>query len=239
MTRWAATHRVDALVTTGDNVYPDGDPARFAAVLDAPYAELRRTRPLWVTLGNHDVEDGHGPAQLRHLRLPKLPYERRLGLVQLLFLDGNRVNDSQTRWLRKRLDSSEPRLRVVVFHQPAYSCSRHGRTRSVQRRWVPLLERARVTLVLSGHDHNYQRFTSPRGVTYVVTGGGGNGLYRVRPGCERTVRQEAGVAAYHFVGVETAGERLRLTAVSADGTVLDTAELPEPSQVGSLRTPRP
>jgi hypothetical protein len=36
MERWAARHRVDALVTTGDNVYNDGDPALFAAQLDRP-----------------------------------------------------------------------------------------------------------------------------------------------------------------------------------------------------------
>src|SRR3954470_1938077 len=40
MTKWAAVpgHRADALVTTGDNVYPDGAPARFRGALDAPYA---------------------------------------------------------------------------------------------------------------------------------------------------------------------------------------------------------
>ncbi len=73
--RWVATgHRVDALVTTGDNVYDDGDPGQFRAQLDEPYGQLRRTRPLWVTLGNHDVKAGHGPAQLGYLGLPPLPY---------------------------------------------------------------------------------------------------------------------------------------------------------------------
>ena len=53
MYRGSAGHRVDALVTTGDNVYERGEPQRFAAQLDRPYQKLRRTRPLWVTLGNH------------------------------------------------------------------------------------------------------------------------------------------------------------------------------------------
>ena len=60
MSRWAAGHRVDALVTTGDNVYEQGEPQRFGAQLDQPYQRLRRTRPLWATLGNHDVAAGHG-----------------------------------------------------------------------------------------------------------------------------------------------------------------------------------
>ncbi|HLZ38446.1 MAG TPA: metallophosphoesterase, partial [Mycobacteriales bacterium] len=160
MRRWAATHRIDALVTTGDNVYPNGEPEHYGDALDAPYAVLRRTAPLWVTLGNHDERRGHGDTQLRHLGLPSLPYTKSLPQVQLLFLDGNRVTRAQGRWLDRELSAPGPRHRVVVFHQPAYSCSRHGSTDDVVDRWVPILERHRVSLVLSGHDHNYQRFVS-------------------------------------------------------------------------------
>jgi hypothetical protein len=47
MERWAADgRRVDALVTTGDNVYSRGEPEKFGAQLDRPYQRLRRTRPL-------------------------------------------------------------------------------------------------------------------------------------------------------------------------------------------------
>jgi len=82
MVRWAATHRVDALVTTGDNVYDFGEPQLFDAHLTEPYRELRAGhRPMWVTLGNHDVVRGHGPAQLAYLGLPALPYA-----AQLLYL---------------------------------------------------------------------------------------------------------------------------------------------------------
>ncbi len=59
---------------------------------------------------------------------------------------------------------------MVIFHQPAYSRgTKHGSTRAVDRRWVPILERHRVALVLNGHEHDYQRFTSAAAVTYVVT----------------------------------------------------------------------
>ena len=128
MERWAASHRVDALVTTGDNVYNRGDPELFAAQLDQPYQELRRTRPMWATLGNHDVIAGHGATQLRHLGLPDLPYARSLPGLQLLFLDANRVDQAQASWLDARLSGPGPDLRAVVFHQPAWSCSRHDST---------------------------------------------------------------------------------------------------------------
>ena len=198
MERWAAAHRVDALVTTGDNVYERGEPQRFGAQLDRPYRRLRRTRPLWVTLGNHDEVAGHGAAQLRHLGLPRLPYVKTLPGVQLLFLDGNRPDRAQAAWLEARLARPGPRFRVVVFHQPAWSCSTHGSSREVDRWWVPVLERNRVALVLNGHDHNYQRFVSTAGANYVVTGGGGKQLYPVTRCPSGTPRRVAAVARHHF-----------------------------------------
>jgi hypothetical protein len=224
MERWAADgHRVDALVTTGDNVYSRGEPEKFAAQLDRPYQQLRRTRPLWVTLGNHDVLAGHGADELRHLGLPGLPYVRELPGVQLLFLDANRPDQAQADWLAARLSEPGPRFRVVVFHQPAWSCSIHDSTPQVDRRWVPLFERHKVALVLNGHDHNYQRFVSDAGVSYVVTGGGGNGLYRLDACQDDEPRRVAMAMRYHFTAVEVRARSLTLTAVDGGGAVLDRA----------------
>jgi 3',5'-cyclic AMP phosphodiesterase CpdA len=221
MYRWAAGHRVDALVTTGDNVYERGEPQRFGAQIDRPYRQLRRTRPLWVTLGNHDEVAGHGAAQLRHLGLPRLPYVKTLPGVQLLFLDGNRPDRAQATWLEARLARPGPRFRVVVFHQPAWSCSTHGSSREVDRWWVPVLERNRVALVLNGHDHNYQRFVSTAGVNYVVTGGGGKQLYPVTRCPSGTPRRVAAVARNHFTAVEVRQRSLTVRAVGGNGQVID------------------
>ncbi|HEU5156638.1 MAG TPA: metallophosphoesterase [Streptosporangiaceae bacterium] len=225
MTEWAAApgHRTDAIVTTGDNVYPDGAPGLFRDALDEPYSALRRSAPMWATLGNHDVAAGHGSTQLRHLGLPSLPYRKRLAGAELLFVDANRVDSAQARWLEERLAAPGPPLRVVAFHQPAWSCSRHGSTRAVDRLWVPIFERHRVALVLNGHDHNYQRFVSGRGVTYVVTGGGGADLYPVKDGCAETPDRAAAISRHHFTAVQIAGRTMTLTAVAANGAVLDRA----------------
>jgi Calcineurin-like phosphoesterase len=227
MERWvAAGHRVDALVTTGDNVYEDGDPRQYRAQLDEPYGQLRRTRPMWVTLGNHDVEGGHGPELLGYLGLPPLPYAKQLPGVELLFLDANRPDDVQGAWLDRQLGVPGPPFRVVVFHQPAYSCgTEHGSTRKVIRRWVPILERHRAALVLNGHEHDYQRFTSTAGVTYVVTGGGGKGLYPILRSCPGVPSRQAWAVQHHFVAVEVRRGSLSLTAVAEDGSVLDRTTL--------------
>ena len=222
MTKWAATHRVDALVTTGDNVYPTGEPSLYASELDAPYRSLRVGRPMWATLGNHDA--GHGAEELAHLGLPPLPYVKSLPNAQFLFVDANHPDAAQASWLDTQLAGPGPPFRIVVFHQPAYSCGLHGSTPDVDHLWVPVLERHRVALVLNGHDHDYERFTSPAGVTYVVTGGGGQDLYPLIP-CTGTPQENAKAQAHHFTGVEVTARSLTLTAVGTDGAVIDRAVL--------------
>ena len=220
MSQWAAGHRVDALVTTGDNVYPTGEPTLYASELDAPYRALRARRPLWATLGNHDVGAGHGADELAYLGLPSLPYEKSLPNVQLLFVDANHPDVAQAAWLDAALAKPGPPFRAVVFHQPAWSCGLHGSTPDVDRLWVPVFERHHTALVLNGHDHDYERFTSPGGVTYVVTGGGGQDTYPLVP-CTGTPPRDAQAQKHHFTGIEVTARSLTLTAVGTDGAVID------------------
>jgi 3',5'-cyclic AMP phosphodiesterase CpdA len=222
-------HRVDALVTTGDNVYEAARPPLFEAQLDEPYRRLRASRPIWATLGNHDVAAGFGDAELAHLGLPPLPYVKDLPGARLMFVDANHPDAAQAQWLRDQLTAPGPPFRVAVFHQPAYSCGLHGSTSEVVKQWVPELENNGAALVLNGHDHHYERFLSGSGVTYVVTGGGGRELYPLSPFCKGTPPRQASAVRHHFTSVEVRAHSLTLVAVADDGTVLDQAQLARPS----------
>lgn len=231
MLQWVRDgHRVDALVTTGDNVYDFGEPKFFEAYLKAPYRALQTTgRPMWATLGNHDVAAGHGAAQLAFLGLPALPYAKRLPGVRFLFLDANRPGDeAQTRWLTEQLaDPVPPLFTVAVFHQPVFSCGLHGRTPEVIQHWYPALNSGQVSLVLTGHDHEYQRFLTAEGTTFIVTGGGGRELYPLIPGCNAP-EMRVGAVKHHFTGMEVYSDRMNVTAVAVDGSVIDHVEIPAP-----------
>jgi hypothetical protein len=225
MAAYATDHPVTAVVALGDNVYPDGSPGRFGAALDRPFAGLRGAVPLWATLGNHDVQAGHGGAQLAHLGLPPLPYARVIPGVAVYLLDADHPDEAQAEWLDEQLSAPGPAVRIVAFHQPPYSCGPHGDAAAVVDRWVPVLERHRVTLVLSGHDHLYERFTSPAGTTYVVSGGGGAGLYALGR-CSGTPPLEAGRSARHFLVLDVVGTSVHLRALTPEGEVLDDAVVP-------------
>ncbi len=227
MQTWASTHRTDALFEVGDVVYDVGDPALFASRIDAPYAALTASRPFWAALGNHDVRTNNGESLIAHLGLPGRHYEQvlqRNGVsVQLLVLDSNDVSQAQASWLDAKLASGNYTWRIVAFHHPPYSCGPHGNTAAVLDLWAPIIRSHAVDLVLSGHDHSYQRFHDAT-TTYVVTGGGGAATTAVSA-CTTGVIADVSAVRHHFVGIEASARDLIVTAVARTGETLDTVTL--------------
>ena len=223
METWASSHRVDAMLEAGDVVYPDGAPSRFNDSIDAPYATLRASRPLWAALGNHDVMWNNGNNLMAHLSMPDRFYEKLLTngdiTMQILVLDSNAVSTAQTTWLESKLSSGTYRWRIVMFHHPVWSCSKHGNTQSVITSWLPVLTSRNVDLVITGHDHNYQRFEQAD-TTFVVTGGGGMPTYAVTE-CSGTPALQASAQRHHFLGIEATSSALSVSAVASTGETLD------------------
>ena len=229
---WTNAHPVNALVTTGDNVYESGAPSRFAEAWHGPFGWVSiEGIPVVASLGNHDVETQGGAPVMGLLNMPSRWYTRRIGPVEFIVLDANRVMDQgQLEFLRGALASSTARWKVAVFHQPAYSCSRHGSTPDVDDLWLPLLARDGVDLVLNGHDHAYQRFGPLDGTTYVVTGGGGAPLYHEDDCPPGTPEPEAKRVVHHFVTLVVSGSRLRIEAFDSRLRSIDEVDLAEAKQ---------
>jgi 3',5'-cyclic AMP phosphodiesterase CpdA len=172
-------------------------------------------------LGNHDYATGRGRYELKMLGMPGPYYTRKLGDVQLFFLDSNAISTRQTRWLEQQLSDSVATWKVALFHHPPYTCGLHSGDADVVRSWVRLFETYGVQLVLSGHDHNYQRFAARNGVTYVVHGGGAAGLYRLH-GCPSSYPPRVRARYEHgFLYVSATEDRLDVSAVDLRGRVSD------------------
>jgi Calcineurin-like phosphoesterase len=218
---WEAAHPASLLVTLGDNDYTRSPPAfrqnwadAFSWLGDAGV----RVRG---TLGNHDVEVDGGRYEFRTLRLPARYYERSFANLDLFVLNSNSVGARQTRWLRRHLAASTATWKVVVFHHPAYSCGGYLSNPAVVDRWVPLFRRYGVDLVLSGHDHNYQRFAPSHGVTYIVDGGGGQTLYPLRS-CPAGYPTRVYARAVHgFLALVARPGSLWVKALKPSGHMLD------------------
>jgi hypothetical protein len=219
--RFADGRQVDALVTLGDNDYTES-PARFSTNWLGSFGWVAADGLLVAgTLGNHDIRVDRGRYEFELLGMPKRFYTRRLGDVQLFLLDSNRLGDVQMRWLDSALASSDALWKVVAMHHPAYSCGGYLGTPGVRSRLVPLFAHHGVDLVLAGHDHNYQRFAQRGGVTYVVHGGGGAGLYPLRKCPISFPRRVERRKAHGWLYLRASTDRLRVRAIRRSGAVLD------------------
>jgi hypothetical protein len=106
----------------------------------------------------------------------------------------------------------------VVFHIPPFTSGHHRDDGiPIRQAWVPLFEEATVALVLSGHDHNYERLEL-NGITYIVSGGGSNKLYSQK---ETREESEFFTATSHFVILELFPDRIDMTAYDVDGEAFD------------------
>lgn len=225
--RWSDENGADALVTTGDNAYPYSTPDTLEDAWTPFYGWADGELTVIASLGNHDIQGDGGRSTVDFFGLPGAWYRSTINSVDFFVLDANRPEESQQTdyWLREALAQSEATWKVVVFHQPAFSCARHDGDPRIVQRWVPVFEEFEVDLVLSGHDHNYQRFMVGS-TAYVVSGGGGGELYALDECPEGSPsRLAANDQAHHFLAVEASGTEMLIQAIDAQGRAIDSFSL--------------
>ena len=227
--------RPDLILHTGDVVYPRGAEKDYDRRFFGPYGAFITEVPLFPVLGNHDVQDGNGAAFLRNFYPPlcsprstKRFYSFDWGGAHFVALDSELYHDDrgatpeeQKAFLERDLAATLKRWRFVFLHRSPYGSSRHGPDEKIREDLGPLFARYGVDVVFSGHDHAYERTVPIRGVTYVVSGGGGRRLYRAGKGkltaCSKS--------AHHAVFVYVDASRLLLEATDPDRNVFDHWEL--------------
>jgi hypothetical protein len=138
--------------------------------------------------------------------------------------------------------------RIVALQRPPYSSSTaNASSKPVQQYLVPLFQTQHVDLVLSGNSHNYERSLpltngapAAGGVTYVVTGAGGNGFnaFSLAQPAWSAFRE---ASYYQYERVTVSPSSLQLDAVRADtnavfdsATITKTAATPPPGPPSGL-----
>lgn len=241
----------DLAIHAGDVAYGTpqmvggGSYAQYDAWMFDIYAAWLRSRPFFPTIGNHDDEVDLARPYRNVFVLPEngssatYPehaeryYSFDHGPVHFVALDTEFAFQDSTRrqaqlaWLEADLSATTQPWRVVYFHRSPYSSGlEHGSDLQVRNAFAPLFERHGVQLVISAHEHNYERSRPWRefggaAVTYIVTGGGGAGLY----GAGSAAWTAYSASVHHFV-LATAGQcTLQLEAISVNGTTFDSHTL--------------
>ena len=135
--------------------------------------------------------------------------------------------------------------RIVSIQRPAYSStSANSSSKPVQQYLVPLFQTENVQLVLSGNSHNYERtypltngVATAGGVTYLVTGAGGNG-FNAFTGTAPAYSAFRESSYYEYAKVTVSPTALTVAAIRADtNAVFDTTTISAPAGGGGDTTP--
>jgi hypothetical protein len=223
MCRWRRDNPYGLVVTTGDNIYPDGSGARFQRNFFDPYACLLDNGVRFrAVLGNHDVLTNDGRPELDEpaFGMRRRNYVFRRAGIRFVMMNTTRINRT---WLEKALEAADgDAFTIVAMHHPVFSPGKHGSTPGLRPELPRLFRAAGVDLVLAGHDHLYSVTRVLRGIRYVVTGGGGAPTYACRDKWFVDVCRRR----HHFLYVTADGGYLRVRAVSARGRIFDRFRVP-------------
>jgi hypothetical protein len=220
-----------AVLTLGDNQYDAGSLAAYQTSYDSSWGLVKAiTHP---APGNHEYGTPGASGYFRYFgaaagRPANGYYSFQIGTWHLVSLNSNcsaiggcGTGSPEERWLRADLTSHPARCTLAVWHHPRFSSGVHGDNAVTSALWQDL-SAAHADLVLTGHDHDYERFApldpngrvdGSRGIREFVVGTGGrshSGFLLIRPGSQARNSTTFGILAltlrptgydWHFVPV--------------------------------------
>lgn len=183
----------DLVVFTGDIVTIGPNQTEWDSFFEAA-APLLATTPMVAAHGNHEINAVHYYSQLA-MPGDESNFSFDFGPVHQVVLNSDPVNVGDLEgviadYLAADLTAATSPWKIVTMHRSLYSSSTsHGTDTSLQEAWGPLIDAGDVDLVISGHDHIFER-TKPLnagvvqasaadGTTYIVSGGAGADLYGI------------------------------------------------------------
>ena len=228
------------VVTLGDHAYSSGTTTEFNNCYDPTWGQFKsRTRP---AVGDHEYETPNAAGYYSYFANQLAPYgpaatdptrgyySYDIGAWHVSVLNTTCYTSSigcdrnlMEQWFVDDLNAHPTSCTLAIWHQPRYSSGNvHGNNAQMQALWQTAYEHG-VDLVLSGHEHDYERFAPMdavgnadpvNGTREIVVGSGGYfryGLGTLQPNSEVYNSNTWGVAQ-----VDAACRELQL-AVPARG----------------------
>jgi hypothetical protein len=178
--------------TAGDNAYEEGTAEQFRDCYGKTWGRHKsRTRP---SVGNHEFHSGGATPYFDYFGAsagdPKTGYySYDLGTWHIIVLNsecaevgGCAQGSAEEKWLREDLKSHPSVCTLSYWHKPLFSSgAKHGNDPEMKSFWQDLYD-AKATIVINGHDHDYERFApqnpegkpdAVRGIREFVVGTGG------------------------------------------------------------------
>jgi len=190
--------------------------------------------PIYGVLGNHDTGAKTGSLKLEYFfdafvqyGEPSPYFSFDYAGVHFAMLTSEELGDeglivgAQRTWLENDLATTSSEMKFVVVHRPLYPIAHiddsykdlpEAERNSIQA----LYEQENVTLLITGHDHCFNRLTF-NGITQVIAGGGGAPVYN---------HPTWGGGFFHYVRTEVSSNFLNISAIMLNGAVAHNYQIP-------------
>jgi calcineurin-like phosphoesterase family protein len=220
MVKYRALFPFEFVLMMGDNMYGGEDPKDFEQKFSEPYKALLDNKvKFYATLGNHDM-----PIQVNYANFNmngKEYYRFTKGNIAFYSLNSNYMDKKQVKWLEDELAKDTSEWKICFFHHPPYSSAKaHGSDNQLREVVEPIFLKYGVNVILTGHDHVYERIKPQKGIYYFVSGAGG----KLRSGDVSDTSQlteKSYDRDLHFMLFEVAGDQMYFQAISRTGETID------------------
>jgi len=211
-------------VMLGDNMYGGETPKDYQKKFQGAYQKLLDNNvKFYASLGNHD-QSNQVNYELFNMD-GKEYYRFTKGNVAFYALNSTYMDKRQIEWLENELAKDSSEWKVCFFHHPPYSSGgKHGSNKQLRDILEPIFVRYGVNVVLTGHDHFYERLKPQKGIYYFVSGAAG----KLREGNVKVnspLTAKAFDTDLHFMIAEIAGDQLYFQAISRTGETVDSGVL--------------
>jgi hypothetical protein len=229
MIAWRGKFPFDFVLMLGDNIYGTHTPQDYVLKFEEPYRALLDAGVTFhAAIGNHDAPaeihySGFNMGGRRYYTFRRAEHTLS-GLAgagaRFFALDSRTFDAGQLDWLREELAASSSAWKICYFHHPLYTSGRYtAAARPLRRAVEPILIAGDVDVVLSGHEHFYERIHPQHGITYFTSGGAGSlRLGDIRPS---PLTASGFDRDYHFLLMEISGDALYFQAISRAGLTVD------------------
>lgn len=183
-------HLSGPILAVGDLAYPDGSDQDFAQCYHKAWG--RHKNRIYPVPGNHEYRTHNAAGYFNYFGERAHPpdgyYSFNLGSWHIIALNSNidiSKGSPQELWLRADLAANKNVCKLAFLHHPVVSSGWHGATPTLQAVRQDF-SHARVSVVISGHDHHYERFAPlepdntmsyRHGTRFFVVGTGGAERY--------------------------------------------------------------
>jgi len=210
----------DFVLLMGDNIYYQESAEDMKTKFENVYRPLLDGGvKFYASLGNHDESNQrfYAPFNMNgeeYYRIEK-------GGVSFYALNSTYMDKRQLTWFENELAKDTAKWKIAFFHHPPYSSGkRHGSEDEIRVFLEPLFIKYSVDVVLTGHEHFYERIKPQKGIYYFVTGAGGevrkNNIKKNSPLTEKGFDTDLS-----FMLLEITGDEMYFQVISRAGASID------------------